>query len=133
MNRLAALLVVLIVLVLAAPTHAARPNRGTFKGKTSQGLPITIKVRGGAITSLEFFVKNSCGATRKPIEVAGGRVRIRRSGRFRMALANRSGSLTVSGRFVSRRKARGTLRERSESALFDNTCDTRRVRFSVRR
>src|SRR5689334_23974495 len=116
--------VLLTLALLAVPAAAvAKQAPGTYKGKTSQKLSISITVKKGAIVALHFKVKNDCGATHKPIDVEGGTTKIKSDGSFAMNLSNSSGSLKVSGVFDGT-KASGTLREKSESFIADDTCDT---------
>ena len=120
------------VLLLVAVPALAKQAPGTYRGKTSQKLAIAIVVKKGAIKALHFKVKNNCGATHKPIDVSGGSIKIDARGRFSMNLSNAGGSLKVAGVFKGT-KATGTLREKASSALLSqDTCDTGRVRWSVK-
>lgn len=127
-----AALAALLVLVVAAPASAALPKKGTYKGKSSQGLSVTIKVnQAQKIKSLKFLVKNDCGATKKPIEVSGP-FTVKQNGNFSAELSNGSDSLNFSGHFGKKGKLTGKVRERTQDPLLGK-CDTGKVTFSAQR
>ena len=58
-------LLALALLGAAVPASAlAKQAPGTYRGATSQKLSIAITVKKGAIVSVRFKVKNSCGQVR---------------------------------------------------------------------
>jgi hypothetical protein len=134
MNTRSSLLVAsLAVLALIAPAGASAPAPGTYSGRTSQKLAISITVKQSKVTALHFKVANNCGEKHKPIDVTGGSVKIHSDGRFSMSLGNASGSLKVAGRFTGR-KAVGTLREKAASSLLAHPyCDTGIVHWAIHR
>jgi hypothetical protein len=127
----------------AAPTKRAR-----YAGKTRQDLPVSFRVSRSGKKLVRFRVTLE-------VECSGGDVTSVRQVRFRQATdfiqvnrddtfsgdtrirgdrgdEVRGGRLAVNGRFVSRRRARGSLHERLRVA--DGLrCDSGRVRFTVRR
>ena len=132
MRRLLTLVSLALVLVAAAPAAAARPKPGTYKGKTSQGLSVTIKVnQAKKVKSIKFVVKNDSGATKKPIEV-NGPFPVKETGRFSASLSNSYGTLKFGGRFGQKGKVRGRVRECTQDPLLGN-CDTGKVTFTATR
>ena len=130
--RFAALAALLVLAVVAAPAGAALPGKGTYKGETSQGLSVTIKVnKAQKIKSLKFLVKNDCGATKKPIDV-NGPFTVKENGKFSARLQSSAGTLNFSGRFRKKGKVTGRVRERTEDFLLGK-CDTGKVTFTAKR
>jgi hypothetical protein len=119
----------LALLTTAATATAITP--GTYKGETSQGEPITIKVKralgpGVRIERLKLEATVECpGGFPDQVTidrlVIGGKVK--KNGRFRLRMAD----LDLTGRFVGKKRATGSLDVSSFS------CSTDNIRFSVRR
>jgi hypothetical protein len=118
-------------LLLAAPAHAARPADGRFKGETNQGLSILVKTKGGGIDRIRVYVQDTCGATRKPIEVTTD-IEVAKDGTFSASFGD--GSLKVRGRFKGN-DVSGRLRERVQDPQdpLVGVCDTKKVTFTASR
>ena len=127
-------------LVLAAalvlPAVAATPRGGSWSGKTGQGKSISFRVTpgGGKVKSVRFGFRGHCdnGASTTgtvsmpgPFRVSGGK------------FTARGGNSVVNGTFVSRTRARGTLRQRGtffDPASFRQVaCTSGRVSWTARR
>jgi hypothetical protein len=95
----AALTALLCVCALLLPAAGIAGKPGTYKGKTSQGLPITLTVSQTAVTSVEFDWRARCAdgqRHRNTIYVSGGR--IRRGSFFTKGILNTGGKFRVGGK-----------------------------------
>jgi hypothetical protein len=121
---------------LVLPAVAATPKSGSWSGKTKQGKSISFKVTpgGGKVKKIKFGFRGHCdngaGTTGTvtmpgPFTVSGGK------------FTAKGGASVVRGTFVSRTKARGTLRQRG--TLFDPlslrqvSCTSGKVRWNAKR
>jgi hypothetical protein len=132
--RSAAIAVVGAVALAAAVAcvAVAAPANGTYRGKTSQKLAISLTVARGAVTRVNLSARDSCHRRPQPIEIGGTRARIRSDGRFTLAFRHPGTTLKVVGRFTGRR-ASGTVRETYPNPANPNSaCDTGSLRFAVR-
>ena len=126
----------LLAAVLVLPAVAATPKSGSWSGSTRQGKSISFKVTpgGGKVKRVKFGFRGRCdnGATTSgtvsmpgPFRVSGGK------------FTARGGNSVVNGTFVSRTKARGTLRQRGtffDPASFRQVaCTSGKVRWTARR
>ena len=130
----------LAVLVCAGPAAAATPQAGWYRGTVAKAL-IGFRVSGGKVRLLRTgSLRLTCSdGTRRAAGISptarSWTVRVRR-GRFSANTAGHtvssSGTLRFAGRFISRRRARGTLRVhlryRDGAA-----CDTGTRRFTATR
>ena len=105
---------------------------GTYKGKTSQGLPITLRVSGSAIPSVQFDWRARCAdgkRHRNTILVSGGR--IHRRSFFTRGVLNTGGKFRVRGKLRGR-VAWGSLSRWGASAFGTFNCPARGVRWKAR-
>lgn len=131
---LAALLCALLALAPATGAAARGPGfkQGTYKGRTSQGLPITVTVRGLLIPAVQFDWRAKCadGKThRNTILVRGGRIRHRTF--FTRGILNTRGRFRVKGKLRGRR-AWGRLSRWGPSAFGTFNCPAKGVKWRAR-
>ena len=131
----AALSAILCALALLSPAAgiAGGPGfqAGTYKGKTSQGLPITLTVSQTAVTSVEFDWHARCAdgqRHRNTIYVSGGQ--IHRGSFFTRGILNTGGKFRVGGKLRDR-VAWGHLSRWGPSAFGTFNCPARGVRWKA--
>jgi hypothetical protein len=117
--------------LLAATSTATAAGPGTYRGETSQGKPITIKVKNAVgpgvrierVTLQADLVCPDGSPDQVSIDrlVIGGKVT--KSGRFRLRMAD----LDISGRFVSKRSLTGSF------DVSEFSCSAGDVRYRARR
>ena len=103
-------LIVPALAIPATPASALTPRDGSFLGRTSARAPVkfTVLPGGRAVRGFVVRVRYRC-ATNSP--VVSARFAPARSLRVRRgAFSGRDGFVVVRGRFVSRTRARGTVR-----------------------
>ena len=142
-----------LLLMLALPVavgEGAVPKRGSWSGKTSQHRLLTFAVSGRVhrfVKRLEIGtagppasgVKMSCSSD--PDDFVDSRfrtfdsIRVGRRGGFRDSFETQGsithGTLTVSGRFRTRRRVRGKLRWTVTRSDTGSTCDSGPLTFSA--
>jgi len=132
-----ALLALLFVLALLAPTSGLAQSgpgfqEGAYKGKTSQGLPIVVRVSRTAVLSVEFEWRARCADGHRHqngIFTDGGPIS-RRS--FSIGgILNTKGKYHVEGK-LRRRIAWGHLSRWGPSAFGTFNCPARGVRWKAR-
>jgi hypothetical protein len=134
----AALSALLCALALMSPTAglAARGpgfKAGTYKGKTNQGLPITLRVSSSAVPSIQFDWRARCAdgkRHRNTILVNGGR--IHRRSFFTRGVLDTGGKFSVKGKLRGR-VAWGNLSRWGPSAFGTFNCPARGVRWRAHR
>jgi hypothetical protein len=134
--KVSAALGLVLAAALVLPAVAATPRGGSWSGKTGQGKSISFRVTpgGGKVKSVRFGFRGSCdnGARTNgtvsmpgPFRVSGGK------------FTAKGGTSVVRGTFVSRTKARGTLRQRGtyyDPVSFRSVpCTSGRVSWTAKR
>ena len=134
--KVSAVLGLVLAAALVLPAVAATPKSGSWSGSTRQGKSISFNVTpgGGKVKRVRFGFRGHCdnGARTTgtvsmpgPFPVSGGQ------------FTARGGGNVVRGTFVSRTRARGTLRQRG--TMFDPvtfrqvSCTSGRVRWTAKR
>lgn len=124
----------------AAVAQAAAPKAGTFtapEGQVQRGYDLTFKVdKGGKrISGLVAHVLESCAgeSTSSTTTVGPGLTWTVKGGRFSGRLKETQDGVTLyttlKGRFTSRTKATGIIRQ--ESIVAGSTCDTYELKFTA--
>jgi hypothetical protein len=135
---------ILLLLVAAAPASAVTPRTGVFeakrggKGEIQLGwnMKFTVDRKGRRITKLSAQVLENCGGSSSTTTI-GPKLswRVDRRGRFKARYKEMYGQVavytTLEGRFTSSREARGHIRQ--QTVVAGSSCDTGRLRFTVRR
>jgi hypothetical protein len=142
--------VAVVLLVPASAGEGAVPKRGSWSGTTSQDRPITFGVAGRVHRSVRHLeigtagpppsgVKMSCSAD--PNDFIDSRfrtddsIRVSRRGRFHDTFQTQGsitqGTLTIGGRFTTKRKVRGHLRWTVTRSDTGGTCDSGPLTFSA--
>jgi len=110
----------------SAPTTAITPIAtapdGTYKGRTDQGLPVTLRLQDRTVRSAAFRVKGSGGSCGIEAKLQALNSRVRADGTFKSKpILQRIGgkfkgdrTITVSGRFIKPTTVKGTIRYRSK-------------------
>jgi hypothetical protein len=134
--RFAAAVGLALAAALVVPATAATPKAGSWSGSTKQGKSISFKVTpGGAkVKGVKFGFKGRCdnGATTTGTANFSGKFNVN-GGEF----TARGGTSVVKGEFTTRRKAKGTLKGRSQ--FFDPItyrtvrCTSGKVRWNAKR
>ncbi len=129
-----ALLTLLCGLALAAPCYGlAKSGRsgfeaGTYKGTTSQGLPITLTVSQTAVPSVEFGWRAKCADGRRHTNTISGR-----GGAIHQGSFSWGGVLNTGGHFHIRGSLRGTKASGSLSrwgnSAFNTGCLAKGVKW----
>lgn len=136
MHRL--LLALPLTAVLAVPAVAAAPQRGAWKATEIQrGYDMSFKVKGSKITNVVAHVLETCDgeSTSSTTTVGPGltwKIRGNRfSGRKKESANGVTLYTTLKGRFTSRTRAKGIIRQ--ESIVAGSLCDTFKLKFSAKR
>jgi hypothetical protein len=127
----------LFVFALLAPTSGSAQSgpgfqEGTYKGKTSQGLPIVVRVSRTAVLSIDFEWRAKCAdgqRHRNGISIGGDR--ISRRSFSTGGILNTGGKVHVDGRLRGR-VAWGHLSRWGPSAFGTFNCPARGVRWKAR-
>lgn len=137
-------IVAAIAVVLLAPAGqaAGRPAAGKYRG-TVAGASIGFTVKAGKVRALQYgrITARCDDGSRRGVLLKSPLPRrwsvAVRKGRFRkqtvMANSARIGPLTLAGRFTSRTRVRGTLRQQFMYIPTGARCDTGALRFRARR
>ena len=134
--KVSAVLGLVLAVSLVLPAVAATPKSGSWSGSTGQGKSISFKVTpgGGKVKRVKFGFRGRCdnGASTTGAASMPGPFRVS-GGKF----TAQGGNSVVNGTFVSRTRARGTLRQRG--TFFDPVtfrqvpCTSGKVRWTARR
>ena len=144
MQRLIAIgtITLLSAVAVSGTAAAATPRDGTFKaakGEIELGYDLSFKVRGGGktITKLVAHVLDRChGSSTTSTTTVGPALtwKIKNgkfSGRKKETYDGVTVYTTLEGRFTSRTKAVGTIRQ--ETIVAGSVCDTYKLKFTAKR
>jgi hypothetical protein len=137
---LPSVLVTVLCGALAAVALAATPRVGTYraaKGAVQHGKDLSFKVdqKGRRIANVVAHVTERCGSSQDVTTVGPGFTWAVKNGRFSARREVKSSALTLittlTGRFTSRTRAVGTIRQQSKIAGV--SCDTGTLKFTATR
>jgi hypothetical protein len=137
--RRAAVVVLAVSLAVAAAALAATPKSGQYQGKVAAGWggpQIQFTVKGGKVQDVlaRMFTRCNNGPQEQTIATPLKKFKVSKSGKFGgksvdvFADGVEKDTVWIKGKFVSAKKATGTIRLQ---AISDNTCDTLERKFSV--
>lgn len=112
--RVLAVLAVLVAALAVQGVALAAPKPGAYKGQTDQSRPVTFNVQDGKVKNFVGGITLYCvleGRFQFDAVVAPKALRIKGNGHFDFVGRDKTktGEIKIHGRFVSRRKAKGTL------------------------
>ena len=108
MRKLTVVSVVIALLALTAVAFAAKPQDGTYSGTV-----ISLKVKSGKITEVTGTPNSKCSAIpidlKKSIKV-NSKGKFHFTGKVKNTSGKSAGKLTLSGKFTTTKKAKGTYK-----------------------
>ena len=123
MRKLSLVSVVVALLALTAVAYAAKPQDGTYAGTV-----ITLKVKSGAITEVTGTPNSKCSAVpidlKKQITV-NSKGKFKFSGKVKNTAGKKAGKLTLSGKFTTKKKAKGSYK------FVKGSCKTGKTKFTA--
>jgi hypothetical protein len=138
MRRILLLTLPIAVLLAAPATAAAPPKSGSWKATSIQrGYSMTFKVKGKKITNVVAKVLEQCSgeSTTTQTTVGPGLTWTIKGNKFKGRKKETDGALTLyttlEGRFTSKTRAKGIIRQ--ESIVAGATCDTYELKFTAKR
>jgi hypothetical protein len=140
------------LLLPASAGQSAVPKRGSWSGTTSQGRPVAFRVSGRVHRSIKGLEIGTAGPPPSGVKMpcsldpsdfvdsrfrAAVPIKVGRRGKFKVKFNTQgsisSGTLNISGKFKTRRKATGHLRWKILRSDNGRTCDSGRLAFTATR